>query len=104
MITNKTKINIIAEVGVNHNGSINLAKKLIKSAKKCGADFVKFQNWKAEDLVTENADMANYQIKNTKKNIKQLDLLKPLELSKKNYYEIENFAKKKQDKIFILTF
>lgn len=104
MITNKIKINIIAEIGVNHNGNINLAKKLIKSAKKCGADFVKFQNWKAEDLVTEKAEMANYQIKNTKKNIKQLDLLKPLELSKKNYYEIENFAKKNKIKFLSSPF
>ena len=61
MTTKNKKINIIAEIGVNHNGNVNLAKKLIKQAKLCGADFVKFQNWKAESLVTKNAQMAQYQ-------------------------------------------
>ena len=63
----KQKILIIAEAGVNHNGEIRLAKKLIDIAKKSGADFIKFQNWQAEELVTSNAKMAPYQIKNTKK-------------------------------------
>ena len=73
---------IIAEAGVNHNGEIRLAKKLIDIAKKSGADFIKFQNWQAEELVTSNAKMAPYQIKNTKKKTKQINLLKPLELKK----------------------
>ena len=104
MTTNKKKIIIIAEIGVNHNGNINLAKKLIILAKKCGADFVKFQNWKAEDLVTRDAKMAKYQIHNTKKKIKQLDLLRPLELNEKNYFEIENFAKKNRIKFLSSPF
>ena len=49
------KVYLIAEIGVNHNGILSLAKKLIKSAKKCGADAVKFQNFKAETLATKNA-------------------------------------------------
>ena len=52
---------IIAEAGVNHNGSIELAKKLIDVAAEAGADFVKFQTFKAETLVTQTADKAEYQ-------------------------------------------
>ena len=67
------KVEIIAEIGVNHNGSIPLAKKLVKIAKHSGADFVKFQNWKAESLVTKDAEMASYQKLNTKKNLNKLN-------------------------------
>ena len=56
---------IIAEIGVNHNGDINLAKKMIKSASECGVDAVKFQTFKSEELVTENARTADYQEENT---------------------------------------
>ena len=55
------KVFIIAEAGVNHNGSIKLAKKLIDGAHECGADAVKFQTFKAENLVTKYAPKANYQ-------------------------------------------
>ena len=56
---------IIAEAGVNHNGDINLAKKMIDVAYDAGVDAVKFQTWKTELLVTKDAKMANYQIDNT---------------------------------------
>ena len=59
----KLKTIIIAEIGPNHNGSLNLAKKLIKSAKLCGADYVKFQTYKTENIIIKNAKKANYQIK-----------------------------------------
>ena len=59
---------IIAEAGVNHNGDIHLAKELIKEASIAGADYVKFQSFKAETLVTKSAEQAGYQKKNTKKN------------------------------------
>ena len=72
MTINKRKIKIIAEIGVNHNGNLSLAKKLILTAKSCGADYVKFQTFKADDLVTKNAEMAKYQIKNTKKKLNRL--------------------------------
>ena len=55
---NSNQIKVIAEIGVNHNGDIIKAKKLILAAKKSGADFVKFQNFKAENLATKNAEMA----------------------------------------------
>jgi len=77
MIKQHNKVIVIAEVGVNHNGKIKIAKKMIKIAKNCGADYVKFQNWKANNLVTENAKMAPYQIKNTKKKQRKINLLKP---------------------------
>ena len=62
-----SKTYIIAEIGINHNGSLILAKKLIKEAKKSGADAVKFQNFKADNLTTKKAKQAPYQIQNTKK-------------------------------------
>ena len=57
------KVYIIAEAGVNHNGSIKIAKKLLIGAKKAGADAIKFQYFKSENLVTSTADKANYQKK-----------------------------------------
>ena len=59
----KNKIFIIAELGINHNGNLNLAKKMINSAKKSGADAVKFQIFKTENVVTKNAKLCNYQKK-----------------------------------------
>ena len=55
------KVKIIAEIGPNHNGNINLAKKLILKAKICGADYVKFQTFITEDVITRNAKKAKYQ-------------------------------------------
>ena len=57
---------IIAEAGVNHNGSLEAAKKLIDAAKEAGVDAVKFQTFKTENIVTRNAPMASYQKNNTK--------------------------------------
>ncbi|MCR5214378.1 MAG: N-acetylneuraminate synthase [Eubacterium sp.] len=72
---------IIAEAGVNHNGSEELAMKMIDIAKKCGADCIKFQTFKSENLTTSSADMADYQKNNTGKSDSQLNMLKKLELS-----------------------
>ena len=60
------KVIIIAEAGVNHNGDIQTAKKLIDVAAEAGADYVKFQSFKADKLVSPSAKKASYQIKNTK--------------------------------------
>ena len=59
---------IIAEIGVNHNGDISLAKELIDVASDAGADYVKFQTFMADELVSIKAEKAEYQIKNTSKN------------------------------------
>ena len=90
----KNKIYIIAEIGVNHNGKIALAKKLIKAAKKSGADAVKFQNFTADNLTTRNAKKAPYQIKNTKNNKSQYLMLKDLELKRDHYFILKKFCKK----------
>ena len=59
----KKKVIIIAEAGVNHNGSLNLAKKLILAASKANADYIKFQTYNPEDMVRRNTSLAKYQKK-----------------------------------------
>ena len=86
---------IIAEAGVNHNGSIDLAKKLIDVASSAGADAVKFQTFKAENLVTKYANKTNYQKNLTYQNESQFDMLKKLELSKEMHLELINYSKTK---------
>src|SRR5579871_5079813 len=71
---------IIAEAGVNHNGSLDLAFKLIEAAKDCGADAVKFQSFRADLLATRSAHKAAYQERTTQKSESQFDMLKRLEL------------------------
>jgi len=88
----KNKVQIIAEIGVNHNGDINLAKQLIEVASECGADIVKFQTFSANSLATKNAKMANYQIKNTHNNEAQKNMLSRLELSEKDHDILINFC------------
>ena len=74
------KVFIIAEAGVNHNGSIEAAKKLIDVAVEAGADAVKFQTFKAEKLVSKNTQKAEYQKQTTDKNESQFEMIKKLEL------------------------
>lgn len=90
------KIIIIAEAGVNHNGSVKNAKKLIDIAKSSGADFIKFQSFTAKNLVTKNAKKSKYQLQNIKnaKNKYQFEMLKKLELNKGNFIDLMNYSKK----------
>ena len=81
---------IIAEAGVNHNGSLRIAKKLIDVAKKAKADYVKFQTFEANKLVTKQAKLADYQKKNLKQNKSQYQMLKELELKKKEHIKLIN--------------
>ena len=76
---------IIAEAGVNHNGDINLAEELIKVASDSGANAIKFQAWKAENLVTKNAPLAIYQKENTIGFSNQYEMLKQLELKEEDH-------------------
>jgi N,N'-diacetyllegionaminate synthase len=100
---NLNKVSIIAEVGVNHNGKIEYAKKLVAVAKKAGADYVKFQTFKTENFVTKKSKLADYQKKNI--NLKsQYHLLENLELSENQHRIIINFCKKKKIKFLSTPF
>jgi len=88
------KIYIIAEAGVNHNGNVNMAKKLVEVAKMSGADCVKFQTFKAENIVTASAPKAKYQLDVTDKNETQLQMLKKLELGLDAYVELIEHCQK----------
>lgn len=83
---------IIAEVGVNHNGDVAIAKKLCMAAKKAGADIVKFQTWITEKIITQNVKQADYQSENTGSNQSQFDMLKKLELSYNDFREIKKYC------------
>lgn len=85
------KVLIIAEAGVNHNGDLQMAKELIRTAKECGADIVKFQTWVTEELITEDAAKADYQ-KEDNPNESQYDMLKRLELSFEDFKQLKSYS------------
>lgn len=88
-------IKVIAEIGINHNGDIKKAKKLIDIAKKSGADIVKFQTYEVDDLLSPNEPKMEYQKRNDKRGLNQYDLLKKCQL---NYYQhklLIKYCKKK---------
>jgi N,N'-diacetyllegionaminate synthase len=89
------KVFIIAEAGVNHNGSIELAKKLIDVAVVAGADAVKFQTFKAENLVSKNAQKADYQKQTTNSEESQFDMIKKLELNVQTHKILMDYCKEK---------
>lgn len=86
---------IIAEAGVNHNGDIAKAKALIDKGVEAGVDYVKFQTFKAGNLVTKQAKRAAYQDKNTQDNDSQYEMLKKLELSQKDHQELIDYCTQK---------
>ena len=88
----------IAEAGVNHNGSLDLGKKLIDAAVVAGADAVKFQTFKAEELNTENAPKSSYHIETTGSDTEQtwFELLKTQEISKEMHLELMDYCRKKK--------
>jgi len=93
MKSNK-KITIIAEAGVNHNGQLALARQLVEVAADAGADFVKFQAFKADKLVSKDARKAGYQITNMNDgDDRQYEMLKKLEIDQKFHQELIEFAK-----------
>lgn len=92
----QNRINLIAEIGVNHNGKINLAKKMIVLAKKAKCNFVKFQLFKAENLVRKNASLANYQRKNSFNSKNQYEMLKKLQISNDDLRKLKNFSDNKK--------
>ena len=90
----KNKIYIIAEVGVNHNGNIKIAKQLINVAKESGADYVKFQMYVPDELVTKACPSASYQIKNNNKDITQYNMLKKYYFNEKQLYILRKYCQK----------
>lgn len=96
------KVFIIAEAGVNHNGSLYLAKKLIDIAADAGADAVKFQTFKADRIVVKSAEKANYQKQATDKRESQYEMIKKLELNEVMHNELINHCKQKSI-IFLST-
>lgn len=96
---------IIAEAGVNHNGSIVLAKKLIDAAAEAGVDYVKFQTFQTEKLVSYLAKKASYQQKNMQdSDNSQFSMLKKLELSKEQHFELIEYCNKKNVNFFSTAF
>lgn len=89
------RVFIIAEAGVNHNGSIEIAKKLIDAAALAGADAVKFQTFKAENLVCKDAKKAEYQMETTNQRESQFDMLKKLELTQDMHEQLMDYCKNK---------
>ncbi len=83
---------VIAEAGVNHNGELKIAKKMVDVAAEAGADAIKFQSFHAEELVTDEAPKAAYQKKNTKSGGSQLSMLKKLELSAADQFELYEYC------------
>lgn len=96
---------IIAEAGVNHNGSIELAKRLVDKAVEAGVDYIKFQTFKASKLVTKSAKQAEYQQRNIgKEGDSQYQMLKKLELSKADHEELISYCKERGTSFFSTAF
>ena len=87
-----SKILIIAEAGVNHNGDISIAKKMVDVAKKAGVDYIKFQTFVPEKLVSRYAEKAEYQKKTTDAAESQLDMLRKLSLSENEFVSLKGYC------------
>ncbi len=100
-----SKVLIIAEAGVNHNGNLDNAFKLIDAAVDAGVDYVKFQTFKSENLVSKSAKKADYQIQNTGNSTdSQYEMLKKLELSHQNHELLIDYCKQKNIQFFSTAF
>jgi N,N'-diacetyllegionaminate synthase len=95
---------IIAEAGVNHNGDIGIAKQLIDAAKSAGADYVKFQTFRTEELVSQSASMADYQKQNTGKETSQFEMLRALELSEADHHTLVEHCRNTGIRFFSTAF
>ena len=91
-IGKKRPVFIIAEAGVNHNGRLSIAKRLVDAAKSSGADAIKFQTFNSENLVSKEAGMAEYQEKNLGISSKQIQMLKKLELDYPQFILLKNYC------------
>ena len=98
------KTYIIAEIGCNHNGNPDLAKKMVDEAYKCGVDAVKFQTFKASSLISKYAPKAEYQKVTTGNTESQLEMTRKLELSQDNYLKLRDYAISKGLDVFSTAF
>jgi len=92
LINDSSEVFIIAEAGVNHNGNLDLAKQLVDKAKQAGVNAVKFQSFSTEELVSKDANKADYQMRTTGKGESQYEMLKKLELSFNEQRELKNYC------------
>ena len=103
LIGERNKCFVVAEAGSNHNGNVELGKKLIEAARECGSDAVKFQAFKTENLVTKKADKAEYQ-KGKSTGMSQFEMLKELELSIEELHSLSEHGKRVGIPIFYSVF
>ena len=94
---------VIAEAGVNHNGKLHIAKKMVDHAKRAGADYIKFQSFDSNEIVTESAKKAEYQLEKNDKET-QYQMLKKLEINKQFLNQIVKYSKKKKIKFLSTAF
>ena len=96
MYYKKNTSKLIIEIGVNHNGNIKLAKKMIDVIAKYDVDYIKFQSFLTDELCVKNAKLAQYQKKNLNQNISQFQMLKKYELNYRDHLTLYNYCKKKR--------
>ena len=94
-IDDENKVFIIAEAGVNHNGSVDTAMEMIDKAKEAGADAIKFQTFKAEDVATSGTKNAEYAQRNLQKQESMVNMLKKLELTRDDFLKLKAYCDKK---------
>jgi N,N'-diacetyllegionaminate synthase len=95
-ITPRARCLIIAEAGVNHNGSLVTAKKMVRAAAQAGADFVKFQTFDPDELTSDEAPKARYQSRNTKRRESQKQMLQKLALTPESFLSLKKFCRKQK--------
>ena len=95
---------IIAEAGVNHNGDLKIAKKLVDVAVKAKVDYIKFQTFKTENIVTKNSIKSDYQNINSPESSNQYDMLKKLEMSDSMHKKLINYCRSKKIKFLSTPF
>ena len=98
------RVFLVAEIGCNHNGDRELARRMVEEAKRCGVDAVKFQTFRAEELISRFAPKAEYQKRTTGREGSQLDMTRKLELSPEDYLDLRDYARSLGLEVFSTAF